>query len=413
MSEYRLVMKGVVKTFPGVKALDHAQLELRPGKVMALMGENGAGKSTLMKCMFGIYKMDEGEIEYEGEKVNIPTPLDALNRGIAMVHQELQPIPARTVAENIWLGRYPTKKAGPITIVDHAKMYKDTDDLLKKLKLDINSHAKLGTLSIAQMQMVEIAKAVSANCKVLILDEPTSSLTANEVESLFRIMRELKEQGVALVYISHKMDEIKVIADEVTIMRDGHYIGKWDVANMTKEEIIAAALEILRQKGMEAVNARAVAAALGCSTQPIFSNYSSMGALQHDVLAAGYAEYNRWIEQQMKEGQYPPYKASGMAYISFARRQPQLFKVLFMRDRTGEPQPAEDELTRRIIGLIMKNTGLEEQAAYTLHIELWIFIHGIASMLVTGYLNLEETVISTMVTDVYQGLLARKKEETA
>ena len=239
MSEYRLVMKGVVKTFPGVKALDHAQLELRPGKVMALMGENGAGKSTLMKCMFGIYKMDEGEIEYEGEKVNIPTPLDALNRGIAMVHQELQPIPARTVAENIWLGRYPTKKAGPITIVDHAKMYKDTDELLKKLKLDIKSHAKLGSLSIAQMQMVEIAKAVSANCKVLILDEPTSSLTANEVESLFRIMNELKEQGVALVYISHKMDEIKVIADEVTIMRDGHYIGKWDVANMTKEEIIA------------------------------------------------------------------------------------------------------------------------------------------------------------------------------
>ena len=239
MSEYRLVMKGVVKTFPGVKALDHAQLELRPGKVMALMGENGAGKSTLMKCMFGIYKMDEGEIEYEGQKVTIPTPLDALDRGIAMVHQELQPIPARTVAENIWLGRYPTKKYGIVTVVDHAKMYKDTDELLKKLKLDIDPHAKLGSLSIAQMQMVEIAKAVSANCKVLILDEPTSSLTANEVESLFRIMRELKEQGVALVYISHKMDEIKVIADEVTIMRDGQYIGKWDVASMTKEEIIA------------------------------------------------------------------------------------------------------------------------------------------------------------------------------
>ena len=183
MSEYRLVMKGVVKTFPGVKALDHAQLELRPGKVMALMGENGAGKSTLMKCMFGIYKMDEGEIEYEGQKVTIPTPLDALDRGIAMVHQELQPIPARTVAENIWLGRYPTKKYGIVTVVDHAKMYKDTDALLKKLKLDIDPHAKLGSLSIAQMQMVEIAKAVSANCKVLILDEPTSSLTANEVES--------------------------------------------------------------------------------------------------------------------------------------------------------------------------------------------------------------------------------------
>ena len=238
MSEYRLVMKGVVKTFPGVKALDHAQLELRPGKVMALMGENGAGKSTLMKCMFGIYKMDEGEIEYEGQKVTIPTPLDALDRGIAMVHQELQPIPARTVAENIWLGRYPTKKYGIVTVVDHAKMYKDTDELLKKLKLDIDPHAKLGSLSIAQMQMVEIAKAVSANCKVLILDEPTSSLTANEVESLFRIMRELKALGVALVYISHKMDEIKVIADEVTIMRDGQYIGTWEAKELTTDMII-------------------------------------------------------------------------------------------------------------------------------------------------------------------------------
>ena len=181
---------------------------------------------------------------------------------------------------------------------------------------------------------------------------------------------------------------------------------------VTKEEIIAAALEILRQKGMEAVNARAVAAALGCSTQPIFSNYSSMGALQHDVLAAGYAEYNRWIEQQMKEGRYPPYKASGMAYISFARTRPQLFKELFMRDRTGEPPAGEDPLTRSIVALIVKNTGLSEQAARQLHIELWIFIHGIAAMLVTGYLDLEEPVISSMLTDVYLGLLNRSKENT-
>ena len=181
---------------------------------------------------------------------------------------------------------------------------------------------------------------------------------------------------------------------------------------VTKEEIIAAALEILRQKGMEAVNARAVAAALGCSTQPIFSNYSSMGALQHDVLAAGYAEYNRWIEQQMKDGQYPPYKASGMAYISFARTRPQLFKELFMRDRTGEPPAGDDPLTRSIVALIVKNTGLSEQAARQLHIELWIFIHGIAAMLVTGYLDLEEPVISSMLTDVYLGLLNRSKENT-
>ena len=240
MSEYRLVMKGVVKTFPGVKALDHAQLELRPGKVMALMGENGAGKSTLMKCMFGIYKMDEGEIEYEAGESQHPQPSGSTEPR----HRDGAPGAAAHSGpyrgREYLAGPLPhQKKAGPITIVDHAKMYKDTDALLKKLKLDINSHAKLGSLSIAQMQMVEIAKAVSANCKVLILDEPTSSLTANEVESLFRIMRELKEQGVALVYISHKMDEIKVIADEVTIMRDGHYIGKWDVASMTKEQIIA------------------------------------------------------------------------------------------------------------------------------------------------------------------------------
>ena len=239
MAETMLKVDNINVYYGNIHAVKDVSFEVHEGEIVTLIGANGAGKSTLMKCMFGIYKMDEGEIEYEGQKVNIPTPLDALDRGIAMVHQELQPIPARTVAENIWLGRYPTKKVGPITIVDHSKMYADTDALLKKLKLQINSHAKLGSLSIAQMQMVEIAKAVSANCKVLILDEPTSSLTANEVESLFRIMRELKEQGVALVYISHKMDEIKVIADEVTIMRDGQYIGKWDVASMTKEEIIA------------------------------------------------------------------------------------------------------------------------------------------------------------------------------
>ena len=239
MSEYRLVMKGVVKTFPGVKALDHAQLELRPGKVMALMGENGAGKSTLMKCMFGIYKMDEGEIEYEGQKVTISNPLEALNRGIAMVHQELQPIPARTVAENIWLGRFPTKKAGIITIVDHAKMYADTDALLKKLKLDINSHAKLGSLSIAQMQMVEIAKALSQNAKVLIMDEPTSALTSKEIDELFKIIHQLKSEGIGIIYISHRLEELQHIVDRVIIMRDGKYITQmpYDINRM--DEIIA------------------------------------------------------------------------------------------------------------------------------------------------------------------------------
>ena len=240
MQEYRLEMRGVCKSFPGVKALDHAQLCLRPGTVHALMGENGAGKSTLMKCMFGIYSMDEGEIIYEGQKVSIKDPLEALKMGIAMVHQELQPIPARTVGENIFLGRYPMKKLlGFIPVVDHEKMYADTEALLKKVRMNFDPRQMLGELSVSQMQSVEIAKAVSANCKVLILDEPTSSLTANEVEALFRIIEDLKAEGVAIVYISHKMDEILRISDEVTVMRDGQYIGTWEAKNLTTDFIIS------------------------------------------------------------------------------------------------------------------------------------------------------------------------------
>ena len=239
MQEYRLEMRGVCKSFPGVKALDHAQLRLRPGTVHALMGENGAGKSTLMKCMFGIYEMDEGEVIFEGKPVKLSGPLEALEMGIAMVHQELQPIPARTVGENIFLGRYPMKKLfGFIPMVDHDKMYADTAALLKKVRMEFDPKQPLGELSVSQMQSVEIAKAVSANCKVLILDEPTSSLTQNEVEALFRIIEDLKAEGVSIVYISHKMDEILRISDEVTIMRDGQYVGTWDAKELTTDLII-------------------------------------------------------------------------------------------------------------------------------------------------------------------------------
>ena len=238
MSEYRLEMRGVVKTFPGVKALDHAQLKLKPGTVHALMGENGAGKSTLMKCMFGIYHMDEGEVIYEGKPVAFKGPMDALNCGIAMVHQELQPIPERSIGENIYVGRYPTKKVGPVTIIDHDKMYADAARVLEEVHLNYDPKAKLGSLSVSQMQLVEIAKAVSAECKVLILDEPTSSLTAAEVEALFTIVNELRAKGVAIVYISHKMDEILRISDEVTIMRDGQYVGTWAAKELTTDFII-------------------------------------------------------------------------------------------------------------------------------------------------------------------------------
>ncbi len=238
MAEYKLELRGVSKSFPGVKALDNVQLALRPGTVHALMGENGAGKSTLMKCLFGIYKMDEGEIYIDGEKVEITSPDDAMDKGIAMVHQELQPVPARSVAENLYLGRFPTKNFGPIKVIDHKKMYEDTEMWLKEVKMDFDPKALLGTLSIGQMQSVEIAKAVSHQAKVVIFDEPTSSLSDNEVEALFRIMNDLRDKGVAMVYISHKMDEIKRISDDITIMRDGTYVGTWRTEELTTDEII-------------------------------------------------------------------------------------------------------------------------------------------------------------------------------
>ncbi len=238
MAEYRLEMRGVSKSFPGVKALDKINLKVRPGTVHALMGENGAGKSTLMKCLFGIYHMDEGEVYLDGDRVDIHNPDEALQKGLAMVHQELQPIPERTVAENMYAGRYPTKNFGPLKVVDHKKMFEETAKWLDDVKMPYNPKAKLVTMSIAQMQSVEIAKAVSLQARVVILDEPTSSLTDNEVEALFRIIRDLKSRGVSLVYISHKMAEIRAICDDITIMRDGTYVGSWNMDDITDEEIV-------------------------------------------------------------------------------------------------------------------------------------------------------------------------------
>ena len=239
MSEYILEMKDICKSFPGVKALDHVSLQLKPGHVHSLMGENGAGKSTLMKCLFGIYKKDEGTVIYDGQEVTISDPFDALTKGIAMVHQELMPIRERSIAENIYCGRYPVKKYGPINVIDHKKMYADTQALLDDLGLDFKATDKLGTLSTSQMQLVEIAKAVSANAKIIILDEPTSSLTQKEVDKLFEIVKRLTDSGCGVIYISHKMDEILKISDEVTIMRDGQYIGTW-AANELKTDFIIA-----------------------------------------------------------------------------------------------------------------------------------------------------------------------------
>ncbi len=227
-------MLDIEKQFPGVKALDHAKLQLRPGSIHALMGENGAGKSTLMKCLFGIYKKDAGSIRMNGKEINFTNPRNALDHGVAMVHQELNQVLYRSVMENMWLGRFPLK-AG---LVDHKKMYNDTKAVLDDLEIKVDPKAIIGTMAVSQRQMLEIAKAVSYNAKILVLDEPTSSLTSEEVEHLFRIMRRLCEQGVGIIYISHKMDEIKRISDEVTIMRDGQWISTDKTENLSTDDII-------------------------------------------------------------------------------------------------------------------------------------------------------------------------------
>ncbi len=234
-----LEMNHISKEFPGVKALDDVTIKVRAGTVHALMGENGAGKSTLMKCLFGIYKPDSGEIFLNGNKVDIHSSKDALSNGIAMIHQELHPVPHRSVMENIWLGRFPVKGFGPFRFIDETKMLRDTEALFAELGIDINPATIVGTLSVSKIQTIEIAKAVSFNSRVIVMDEPTSSLTGNEVEQLFKIIRDLQKRGVAIIYISHKMEEILEIADEVTIMRDGRKIGTWPAMEMTTDMIIA------------------------------------------------------------------------------------------------------------------------------------------------------------------------------
>lgn len=234
MAAYVLEMTNITKTFPGVVALDNVSLQVRPGSVHALMGENGAGKSTLMKCLFGIYHPDSGEIILDGQRVDIRSSKQALSMGVSMIHQELHPVRHRPVMENVWLGRFPLKWG----VVDHKAMYRQTKALFERVDLDVDPAAIAGTLSASRLQLVEIARAVSYNAKIIIMDEPTSSLTDNEADKLFRIIRQLQSEGRAIIYISHKMEEILSIANDVTIMRDGRYVGTWPAAELTTDLII-------------------------------------------------------------------------------------------------------------------------------------------------------------------------------
>lgn len=232
--KYRLKVSNMSKSFPGVKALDKVQLEVRSGSVHALIGENGAGKSTLMKCLFGLYHPEEGTIELDGEKVDVSDPNMALKLGISMIHQELNPIPYRNVIDNIWVGRF--EKKGPV--VDEVKMKEMTENLLKDLEFDIPADTLARNLSVSQLQAIEIAKAVSYDAKVIIMDEPTSSLTVAETKHLFKIINRLKSEGRSIIYISHKLEEIFEVADEISVMRDGQYVGKWAIKDITIDELI-------------------------------------------------------------------------------------------------------------------------------------------------------------------------------
>jgi inositol transport system ATP-binding protein len=234
-NEYVLVMEGISKQFPGVRALNNVELRVRKGTVHALMGENGAGKSTLMKCLIGIYTPDSGTITFKGERLNITSTHDALSKGISMIHQELNPVPEMTVAENIYLGREPMT---PYGLVDRRKMNRMATELLDRLRIKIRPTARMRDLSIANMQLAEIAKAVSYNSDLIIMDEPTSAITEAEVAVLFDIIKSLTAQGCAIIYISHKMDEVFKITDDVTVFRDGQYVATEATANLTRDKLI-------------------------------------------------------------------------------------------------------------------------------------------------------------------------------
>ena len=235
MGETILRMHGIQKYFPGVHALDDAQLEVRSGEVMALIGENGAGKSTLMKILTGIYQRDDGQIEYFGENIEINGPRDAQAKGISIVHQELNLMQDLTVAENIFIGREPTKGA----FLDKAEQNRMTQELLDSLHLDISPKTVVKRLTVAKQQMVEIAKSLSYNnTKILIMDEPSTALTESEIEDLFTFIRRLKATGVGIVYISHRMNELFQITDRITVMRDGQYVGTVNTDETNMDEIV-------------------------------------------------------------------------------------------------------------------------------------------------------------------------------
>ena len=352
-----LRMEGICKSFPGVKALDNAQLAVRAGTVHALMGENGAGKSTLMKCLFGIYSKDAGHIYLDGKEIDFKSSKEALDNGVAMVHQELNQALKRTVMDNLWLGRYPLVKKG-LPIVSDKQSYEDTVKVFSELGLKVNPRQVMSTMPVSQRQMVEIAKAVSFNSKIIVLDEPTSSLTETEVEHLFKIIGMLKERGCGIIYISHKMEEILRISDDVTIMRDGQYIATKAAKDLTMDEIIRLMVgreltnrfppktpvqsdeEILRVEGLTAMYSHLKDVAFSMKKGEILGVAGLDSSGRTELLENIYGSATRKSGKIFKDGKQVANKdprdaiKNGFALVTEERRATGILGILNIRENT-------------------------------------------------------------------------------
>lgn len=349
-----LEMRGICKYFPGVKALDGVDFRLRRGSVHALMGENGAGKSTLMKCLFGMYEKDRGEVLLEGERVDFKNPVDALRHGVAMVHQELNQALSRTVMDNIWLGRYPT--VGGV-VVSERKMLQDTGKIFESLGITVDPRRIMSTMSVSDRQMVEIAKAVSYDARVIVFDEPTSSLNDREVGHLFRIIRMLRERGCGIIYISHKMEEILAISDDVTVMRDGRWVATERAADLNIDTIIRLmvgrtlenrfpektnrpAEPILEVRGLRARHNPLRDVTFTLRRGEILGVAGLAGAGRSELLETLYGIAARDGGEMVKEGKIienrTPREAirNGFALLTEERRATGIFGVLSIRENT-------------------------------------------------------------------------------
>ena len=376
-----LEMRGISKEFPGVKALNNVSLRVRRGTVHALMGENGAGKSTLMKCLFGIYSRDSGEILLEGRPVFFRTPREALENGVAMVHQELNQALKRNVMDNIWLGRYPTA-FGIYTKED--VMLKETERIFRELDIGIDPRRLMSSLPVADRQMVEIAKAVSYGARIIVLDEPTSSLNEQEVKHLFRIIEKLRRDGCGIIYISHKMEEILRISDDVTVMRDGTHIATEPAESLTMERIIQLMVgreltdrfpqktnvpgsEFLRVKGLTARYAAVSDVSFSVRKGEIVGLAGLAGAGRTEVLECLFGLLSRASGELFLEGRQifnrTPREAiaEGFALLTEERRATGIFGILDITDNT-----VISSLPRYRRGLWLSHQKMKKDTAWSI-----------------------------------------------